>query len=109
MSEKLRGEKSTRIERSEIRVGCGVWGVCVGVCGGYGRVCGVCVGGVLGRVGVCVGACWGVRAFGERKYRSPLYYPDTLVHPDTCLGKLFIRYITRYAPFFHVKETSFLS
>ena len=22
-----------------------------------------------------------------RKYRSPLYYPDTLVNLDTCLGK----------------------
>ena len=28
----------------------------------------------------------GVRSVGERKYRSPLYYPDTLVNPDTCLG-----------------------
>ena len=85
MSEKLRGEKSTRIERSEIRVGCGVCvcGVCVCV------VCGVC--GVLWcvglRVGVGFGAWWGVRSLGERKYRSPLYYPDTLVNSDTCLGE----------------------
>ena len=73
-----------RIERSEIRLGCGVcvWGVCVyGVCVGVG----VC-GGVWGVFGVCVGACGGVRALGERKYRSPLYYPDTLVNLDTCLG-----------------------
>ena len=49
---------------------------------------------------VGLGACvvvwvcgWGrghvgcVQAVGERKYRSPLYYPDTLVNLDTCLGK----------------------
>ena len=60
-----------------------VMGVC-GVCVGGGRVwgaCGVCVvGGRGGRVG---GGGGGVV---ERKYRSPLYYPDTLVNPDTCLG-----------------------
>ena len=54
MSEKLRGGKSTRIERSEIPVG--VWGWLRGVCG----VCGACVG-VLGCVGLC-GAC--VRGVG---------------------------------------------
>ena len=34
----------------------------------------------------CVGRVGRVWAVGERKYRSPLYYPDTLVNPDTCLG-----------------------
>ena len=42
------------------------------------------------------GVCWGGGTFRgreggglmERKYRSPLYYPDTLVNPDTCLGNL---------------------
>ena len=64
-------------------------------------VCGVCVGrvwwvGGRGRVGVFVGRLWGVcggvgvlEAVVEREYRSPLYYPDTLVNPDTCLGYLF--------------------
>ena len=66
-----------------VRVGC------VGV--RVGRVLGVRVWGVLGCVlGVCggvVGACvWGGGGVAERKYRSPLYYPDTLVNPDTCLG-----------------------
>ena len=57
-------------------VWCGVCGVacvvCVGACGCGGRV-------YLGVSGV-LGPC------GKRKYRSPLYYPDTLVNPDTCLG-----------------------
>ena len=35
-----------------------------------------------------LGREWGVRSVGQRKYRSPLYYPDTLVNPDTCLGNL---------------------
>ena len=57
------------------RVRC-VWGVYV-VC-----ACGAFVGCVLGRV-------WrGGGAVVERKYRSPLYYPDTLVNLDTCLGVL---------------------
>ena len=58
-----------------------VRGVC-GACAGRVRgVCGACVGCVLGRV-------WrGGGAVVERKYRSPLYYPDTLVNLDTCLGK----------------------
>ena len=45
----------------------------------------------------CVGRAWGVRgvrAWGrgvgvrrkERVSLAPLYYPDTLVNPDTCLG-----------------------
>ena len=70
----------------------GMWGVCVWWCECV-VVCGVgCVGrvgtceGVWGRVGAC-GDMWGrVQAVGEKKYRSPLYYPDTLVYPDTCLG-----------------------
>ena len=63
-----------------------VWGVC-GSCvvgGGTGAcwgVCGAFVGCVWGR-----GGCWG--AVVEREYRSPLYYPDTLVNPDTCLGNI---------------------
>ena len=53
-------------------VGC-VWGVCVGAC-------------VLGRV-------WrGGGDHVEMKYCSPLYYPDTLVNPDTCLGILLLHY-----------------
>ena len=51
-----------------------------------GRVWGAFGGGVCVEWGVC-GVCEsGVRSLGERKYRSPLYYPDTLVHSDTCLG-----------------------
>ena len=66
----------------------GVW-ACVGrVWGVFGAcLCGVC----WGACGACVlWGCWGVCGGGvfvvERKYRSPLYYPDTLVNPDTCLG-----------------------
>ena len=63
-----------------------VWGVCrgrVGVCVGcvLGRVSGRMSERVLGVSGVRVGAV------GESKYRSPLYYLDTLVNPDTCLGR----------------------
>ena len=48
---------------------------------------------VLGRVcwgmgGVCVGAC--VRCVWGRVCGAPLYYPDTLVNLDTCLGSLFL-------------------
>ena len=69
-----------------------VCGSCVCVCWGG---CGVCIGRVwvLGRVcgvGVLVrvwGVCWGVWRFrGEKLSLAPLYYPDTLVNPDTCLG-----------------------
>ena len=51
-------------------VGCvgACWGVCDGVCGGV-------------RVGV-YGREWSQQAVGERRYRSPLYYPDTLVNPE---------------------------
>jgi len=63
-----------------------VSGACVVVCVGVGMR-GACSGGVRG---VCSGVGGGrvgcVQAVGERKYRSPLYYPDTLVNPDTCLG-----------------------
>ena len=43
---------------------------------------------------MCRGRVWGVLGRGggsvrERKYRSPLYYPDTLVNPDTCLGNFY--------------------
>ena len=52
-----------------------------GVCG----ECGVCVGRVW-----CVGCAWGVWSVWllgkERLSLAPLYYPDTLVNPDTCLG-----------------------
>ena len=53
--------------------GCGgvVWGVVWGVCWG------VC--------GACVGVCWGF--MGEKVSLAPLYYPDTFVNPDTCLGE----------------------
>ena len=52
-----------------------------GVCGGVRGVC-MC--------GVGVGVAWDVRGVGmgrkERVSLAPLYYPDTLVNPDTCLG-----------------------
>ena len=38
--------------------------------------------------GVC-GVVWGVSGgglWGEKVSLAPLYYPDTLVNPDTCLG-----------------------
>ena len=48
-----------------------------------GRVCGVCVGACV----VCV--CVGGRGCGRKCVSfAPLYYPDTLVNPDTCLGSL---------------------
>ena len=38
-------------------------------------------------VGVWVGECVGCgRVRGEKVSLAPLYYPDTLVNPDTCLG-----------------------
>ena len=58
----------------------GVCGACAGCVRGVCRVCAGCVQGVCG-------ACGG-GAVVERKYRSPLYYPDTLVNLDTCLGVL---------------------
>ena len=81
------------------------WGVLGECVGSYvGRVC-VCVGegvvcvlGVCGCWGVCVvwvcwcvcgvcGVCGGFR--GEKVSLAPLYYPDTLINPDTCLGVIF--------------------
>ena len=59
-----------------------VWGVCWGL--GWG-VCGVCC------ARVCVWCVWGcgrgVR--GEKVSLAPLYNPDTLVNPDTCLGAFY--------------------
>ena len=55
-----------------VRLGVGVWG------GESGR----CVGEVSG----CVGeVCWG-RDDARGLELAPLYYPDTLVNQDTCLG-----------------------
>ena len=59
--------------------------------GCVGGVCGACAGRVQGVCGACAGCVCGGGACGgwavvERKYRSPLYYPDTLVNLDTCLG-----------------------
>ena len=56
---------------------------CVGVCRGVSGRCWAGVG--CGDVGGCVGWwCWG-RA-REKVSLAPLYFPDTLVNPDTCLG-----------------------
>ena len=60
--------------------GVGACGVCVGAwedgcCG----VRGVCRG-----VWGCGGIVWGL--WGEKVSLAPLYYPETLVNPDTCLG-----------------------
>ena len=94
------------------------WGVCVGCV--LGRVCGVCVGacveacegcgGVAGCGSVCgawgvwgrVGCVWGVQyhpTFFDCEAvttLAPLYYPDTLVNPDTCLGDYFFKRIIMY-------------
>ena len=38
-------------------------------------------------MGVCRGGlCGGVGGGEEKVSLAPLYYPDTLVNPDTCLG-----------------------
>ena len=71
---------------------------CVGeVCqGGVGEVLGRCVGKVC-RGGVfCVGCvCWGgvsgVSGMAVGWQLAPLYYPDTLVNPDTCLGNSIVQ------------------
>ena len=72
----------------------GAWVVCVlGRVWGLGRVWCVCVEAcVLGHGwGVwvaCVEACVGCWCCGRKSVSfAPLYYPDTLVNPDTCLGK----------------------
>ena len=64
-----------------VRCGWGVWGVCVLGCGS----CGVCV---------CWGVCrvWGRQ--GDTVSLAPLYYPDTLVNLDTCLGLEFVKLIS---------------
>ena len=61
------------------RVGC-----VVGVAVGAG-----CWGGVLGRE---VGVVSGLPRMPRIKL-APLYHPDTLVNPDTCLGKFRITYV----------------
>ena len=69
-------------------VGVGVW-ACVGGCGCLG-MSGVCVGawgGACVGFGACVEACVGCWCCGRKSVSfAPLYYPDTLVNPDTCLG-----------------------
>ena len=86
--------------------------------GGVGEVLGMCVGGVgevcLGVSGRCFRGCRGVsgKCVGDgmmlksvRMARGqqlvPLYYPDTLVNPDTCLGK---RHCTRGGDFYKSRE-----
>ena len=79
------------------RVWCVCWGmggVCVGACVGFGA-CVVCVeacvlghGGCGGVCGIVCGACVGCWCCGRKSVSfAPLYYPDTLVNPDTCLGE----------------------
>ena len=80
------------------------WKACVGRARGV-RV--VCVGRVWCVWGVgCVWHVWGVwgRAWGVCVGQkvlvslAPLYYPDTLVNPDTCLGyDTFITTHTKYS------------
>ena len=90
----IRGPFTSRLDEWAGRE-VGVEGVC-GTCSG--RACGVCRA-CVGRVwcvwGVgCVWHVWGVwgRAWGVCVGQkvlvslAPLYYPDTLVNPDTCLG-----------------------
>ena len=62
----------------------GVCGACAGCVWG---VCGVCVERVQGVCRACAARAWGV-CVGQEVLVSlaPLYYPDTLVNPDTCLG-----------------------
>ena len=62
----------------------GVCGACVGCVWG---VCVVCVWRVQGVCRACAGRAWGVCVGQEvLVLLAPLYYPDTLVNPDTCLG-----------------------
>ena len=59
--------------------------MCVGCVRG---VCGVCVGRVWGVCRACAARAWGVCVGQEvLVLLAPLYYPDTLVNLDTCLGK----------------------
>ena len=63
----------SRVGWSGVECGGLWWGGCLCVC----EVCaGACV------CGVCV------RSRGEKVSLAPLYYPDTLVNPDTCLGSV---------------------
>ena len=67
--------------------GCAWSGVCVG--SGVWAGSGVgCVQGVVCVQGVSLRA-WMLCASSSSTQIAPLYYPDTLVNPDTCLG-LFI-------------------
>ena len=73
----------TRIERSEIRVtNLGGLEVCRG---SVGEVWGRCVGVCWGASGCAGEVCWG-RDDARGLELAPLYYPDTLVNQDTCLG-----------------------
>ena len=51
-------------------------------------MCGWCAWGVGGSLGVC-GVCIG-HGCKERMSLAPLYNPDSLENPDTCLGILFL-------------------
>ena len=63
--------------------------------------------GVVWYVCVCVGTCGGFRA--EKVSLATLYYPDTLVNPDTCLGDIFMKYIFQYFnTFFGSKNYNFI-
>ena len=71
------------------------------MCGG---VCWVCLGACV--CGVCV------RSRGEKVSLAPLYYPDTLVNPDTCLGslkcfKLFLFLFETLCPGLSVRKRKF--
>ena len=79
----------TRIVRSEIQVtNMGGLEVCRGGESGrcVGEVSGRCRGGVLGKAGKGM-MLEGWRAGGREL--APLYYPDTLVNQDTCLGRIY--------------------
>ena len=85
----------------------GVWGVC-GVRGSVGRAwkCGTCRGVRVCVLGVCVvymvWGAWDVRGVyvcvwrKERVSLAPLYYPDALVNPDTCLGVTFCQAFVKF-------------
>ena len=65
-----------------------IYGVAREVEGGRGKCAWGCEGAwVCEGAWGCVGRAWGV-CVGQEKWVSlaPLYYPDTLVNPDTCLG-----------------------
>ena len=64
----------------------GVLGVCWACGGSVWGVCVVCVFGRVVCVLECVLGCVLDLSRGEKVLLAPLYYPDTLVNPDTCLG-----------------------